>query len=232
MLVQSLAVSGTLLPDAFVYRSDMRPAFLALAFRAAILSSLETPDTEAVTDSDSANAFLREQREDCSPLHSILQLLWDFDPWAVKYYGRLRIHPLAEDGFAPPYVIDEGWGHDHNPSCDTYQVGELVVNGSLLHPTDVRIPPGPAGIPISNLSYSDDGRLVCPTLPSLVALTRLCSRATVAKGGLVPMDKTRFVALRLGDSDQVQLTSPVPFYLTDTSRVWPRVVGIPLSYAL
>ena len=232
MLVQSLEVSGALPPDAFAYRSDMRPAFLALSFRATVFSSLETHGTAAVTDWDSADAFLRQQREDCTTLHSILQLPWDFGPWAVKYYGRLRIHPLAEDGFAPPYVTEEGWNQGDNPSGDTYQVGELVVSGSLPHPTDVRVPPGPAGIPVSNLSYSDDRRLVRPTLPSLVALTRLCARATVAKGGLVHMDKLRFFALRLGASGPIQLTSPVPFYLTDTSRDCPQVVGIPLSHAL
>ena len=232
LLVQSLEVSGTLPPDAFAYRSDMRPAFLALSFRAAVFSSLETHGTAAITDWDSADAFLRQQREDCTPLHSILQLPWDFGPWAVKYYGRLRIHPLAEDGFAPPYVTDEGWNQGDNPSGDTYQVGELVVSGSLPHPTDVRVPPGPAGIPINNLSYSDDRRLVSPTLPSLVALTRLCTRATVAKGGLVHMDKLRFFALRPEETGPVQLSSPMPFYLADTSRDCPQVVGIPLSHAL
>ena len=232
MLVQSLKVSGTLPPDAFAYRSGMRPAFLALPFQAPVFSSLETHGTATVTDWDSADAFLRQQREDCTPLHSILRLPWDFGPWAVKYYGRLRIHPLAEDGFAPPYITDEGWNQGDNPSGDTYQAGEPVVHGSLPNPTDVRVPPGPTGIPIINLSYSDDRRLVGPTLPSLAALTCLCSRATVAKGGLVHMDKLRLFALRLGESGLVQLTAPVPFYLTDTSRDCPHVVGIPLSHAL
>ena len=58
MLVQSLEVSGTLPPNAFAYRSDMRPAFLALSFRAAVFSSLETHSTAAITDWDSAEAFL------------------------------------------------------------------------------------------------------------------------------------------------------------------------------
>ena len=74
MLVHSLEVSGTLPPDAFAYRSDMRPAFLALSFRAAVFSSLETHGTAAITEWDSADAFLRQQQEDCTPLHSILQL--------------------------------------------------------------------------------------------------------------------------------------------------------------
>ena len=87
MLVQSLEVSATLPPDTF--RCGMRPAFLALSLRAAVFSSLETHGTAAITDWNSADAFLRQQRENCTPLHSILQLPCDFGPWAVKYYGRL-----------------------------------------------------------------------------------------------------------------------------------------------
>ena len=232
MLVPSLEVSGTLPPNAFAYRSDIRPAFLALALRATVFSSLERHGSAAITDWDSADAFLRQQREDCTHLHSILQLPWDFGPWAVKYYGRLRIHPLTADGFAPPYVTEEGWNQGDNPSGDTYQVGELVVSGSLPHFPDVHVPPCPGGVPVSNLSYSDDRRLVRPTLPSLVALTRLCTRATVAKGGLVHMDKLRFFALQITDSGLDQVTSTVPYYLTPTSQATPQIVGIPLSHAL
>ena len=64
-----------------------------------------------------------------------------------------------------------------NPSGDTYQVGELVVSGSLPLAHDICIPPGPAGVPVNNLSYSDDRCLVQPTLPALVDLTRQCTRA-------------------------------------------------------
>ena len=109
MLVPSLELSGTLTPETFAYRADIRPAFLALAFRAVVFACLESHGTAAVTDWDSADAFLLQQREDCTPLHGVLQLPWEFGPWAMKYYGRLRIHPLTADGFAPPYVTEEGW---------------------------------------------------------------------------------------------------------------------------
>ena len=232
MLVPSLELSGTLTPETFAYRADIRPAFLALAFRAVVFACLESHGTAAVTDWDSADAFLRQQREDCTPLHGVLQLPWDFGPWAMKYYGRLRIHPLTADGFAPPYVTEEGWNQGDNPSGDTYQVGELVVSGSLPHPDDVRVPPTPSGVPVSNLSYSDDRRLVRPTLTSLVDMTRLCTRATVAKGGLVHMDKLRFFALDLDGSALHLQQTQVPHYLTSTSTDSPQVVGIPLSHAL
>ena len=94
------------------------------------------------------------------------------------------------------------------------------------------MPPSPAAVPVSNLSYSDDRRLVQSTLPSLVALTRHCTRATVTKGGLVHMDKLRFFALQLTDSSVHQVTSTVPYYLTPTSQATPQIVGIPLSHAL
>ena len=145
----------------------------------------------------------------------------------MKYYGRLRIHPLTADGFAPPYVTEEGWNQGDNPSGDTYQ-----VSGSPPHPDDVRVPPTPSGVPFSNLSYSDDRRLVRPTRSSLVDLTRLCTRATVAKGGLVHMDKLRFFALELDCSVLRLQQTPVPHYLTSTSTDCPQVVGIPLSHAL
>ena len=94
------------------------------------------------------------------------------------------------------------------------------------------MPPGPTGVPVSNLSYSDDRRPLRPTLPSLVELTRHCTRATVAKRGLVHMDKVRFFALQLIDSGLHQITSTVPYYLTPTSEATPTIVGIPLSHAL
>ena len=102
MLVSSLQISGHLTPDAFAYRA----AFLALDFRAAVSSSLDQHRTVTMTDWDSADAFLRQQREDCTPLHRLLCLPLDFGPWAPKYYGRLRIHPLTDDSFAPPYSTE------------------------------------------------------------------------------------------------------------------------------
>ena len=93
ILVPSLEVSGSYPPDVFAYRTDIRPAFMALAFRAAVASSLQQFQTVAFTDWDSSDAFLRQQREDATTLHALLDIPWDFGPWAVKYYGRLRIHP-------------------------------------------------------------------------------------------------------------------------------------------
>ena len=150
----------------------------------------------------------------------------------MKYYGRLCIHPLTADGFAPPYVTEEGWNQGDNPSGETYQVSELVVSGSLPHPDDVRVPATPSGVPVSNLSYSDDRRLVRRTLSSLIDPTRLCTRATVAKGGLVHMDKLRFFALDLDGSVLRLQQTQVPHYLRSTSTDCPQVVGIPLSHAL
>ena len=165
-------------------------------------------------------------------MHSILRLPWDFGPWAVKNYGRLRIHPLTADRFAPPYITEEGWNQGDNPSGNTYQVGELVVSGSLAHPPDVQVRPGSAGVLVSNLAYSDDRRLVRPTISSLIALTRHCTRATVAKGGLVHMDKLRSFAHQIAHSSLAQVTSTVPYNLTLTSQASPEIIGIPLSHAL
>ena len=109
MLAPSLGASSHLTPDVFTYRSDIRAAFLALAFRATFRSSPDEHSCVAITDWDSADAFIRQQREDCTPLHRVLGLPWDFGPSAEKYYGRLRIHPLTEDGFSPPYSTKEGW---------------------------------------------------------------------------------------------------------------------------
>ena len=63
-------------------------------------------------------------------------------------------------------------------------------------------------------------------------MTRHCTRATVAKGGLVHMDKLRFFAVQLTDSSLHQVTSTVPYYLTPTSQATPQIVGIPLPHAL
>ena len=71
-----------------------------------------------------------------------------------------------------------------------------------------------------------------PTLSSLVNLTRLYTRATVAKGDLVHMDKLRFFALQLEGSVLRLQQTQVPHYLTSTSTDGPQVVGIPLSHTL
>ena len=229
MLVPSLEISGHLTPDTFAYRADHRAAFLALAFRAAFTSSLDQHRTVTVTDWDSADAFLRQQREDCTPLH---RLPWDFGPWALKYYGRLRIHPLTDDGFAPPYSTEEGWNQGDNPSRDTYQTGELAVGGCLPLSESLHVPPDATGVPINTLSYSDDRRLLHPDLSGLVELTRLCTRATVAKGGLVHMDKLQFFAFSVQSGTLRQRTQPVHYYNTVTASCAPAVGGIPLSHAL
>ena len=139
-------------------------------------------------------------------------------PLSVKCYGRLRIHPLTEDGFVPPYSTEEGWNQGDNPSGDPCQAGELAVGGALPHPTDLCVPPSPTGVPFSNLSFSDNRRLIRPNLQSLVTLTLLCTRAMVAKGGLVHMDKLWFFAFAIHNATLCQLAAPVPRYLTNTLK--------------
>ena len=103
------------------------------------------------------------------------------------------------------------------------------MGGCLPHSQDIRVPPGPTGIPINNLSFSDDRRLISPTLSDLVTLTRLCTAATVAKGGLVHPKKLQFYALTAPDGVLRQEEVPVPFYGVLTSTTSPQVVGIPLT---
>ena len=65
-----------------------------------------------------------------------------------------------------------------------------------------------------------------------VNLTRLCTRATVAKGSLVHMDKLQFYAFSVQTITLQQLSQPIPYYHTVTASFSPAVVGIPLSHAL
>ena len=60
MPVPSLELSGTLTPETFAYRADIRPAFLALAFRAVVFACPESHGTAAITEWDSADAFFRQ----------------------------------------------------------------------------------------------------------------------------------------------------------------------------
>ena len=150
-------------------------------------------------------------------------------PWSYPPDVFVRINPLIEDGFIEPYVTGEGWNQGDNASGDTYQVGELVVGGCLLHSQDIRISPGPAGIPINNLSFSNNRRLICTSLSDLVALTRVCTAATLAKKGLVHPEKLQFFALTTTDGTLRKEVVPVPFYGVLTSTACPQVVGIPLS---
>ena len=141
--------------------------------------------------------------------------------------------PSRRSGMAVqrPYVPEEGWNQGDSPSGDTYQVGELVVSGSLPHTPEVQVPHRQTSVPVSNLSYSDNCRLVRPTLLSLVELMRHCTRVKVAREGLVHMDKLRFFALELTNSGLHQITSTVPYYLTPTSQATPKIAGIALSCA-
>ena len=202
---------------------------MALTFPAAVAASLQQHGTAAVTDWDSTDAFLRQQREDATALHQLLGILWDSGPWAVRYYGRLRIHPLTKDGFAEPYVKGEGWNQADNISGDAYQVGELVVGGCLPLAQDIRIPPGPTGIPVNNISFSDDRRLICPTVAEVALLTCLCTAATVAKGGLVHPDKLQLFAFNAPLGVIWQVTAAVPHYECPTSTASPQGVGVPLT---
>ena len=130
---------------------------------------------------------------------------------------------MTEDSFTEPYVTGEGWNKGDNASGDTYEVGELVVGGCLPHSQDIRVPPGPTGIPINNLSFSADRRLISPTLSDLASLTRLCTAATVAKGRLVRPEKLQFYALTAGDGVLRREEVPVPFYGVLTSTTSPQV---------
>ena len=94
------------------------------------------------------------------------------------------------------------------------------MGGCLAHFKDIRVPPGPAGIPINNLSFSDDRRLISPTLSDLVSLTRLCTAATVAKEGLVHPEKLRFFALTAPNGVLRPEEVPIPFYGVPTSHKW------------
>ena len=229
ILLPSLEASGSCPPDIFAYHANIRPSFMALTFGAVVVASLQQHGTAAVTNWNAADAFLRCEQEDATALHQLPDIPWDFGPWAVRYYGRLRNHPLTEDGFAEPYVTSEAWNQGDNISGDAYQVGEVVVGGHLPLAPDIRIPPSPAGIPINNISFSDDRWLIRPTLTAVVSLTRLCTVATVAKGGLVHPDKLQFFTFDAPSGVTRQLTTTVPHYECPTSTASPQVVGIPLT---
>ena len=119
MPAPSLEISGPLPPNAFPYWLDVRPSFLVVALRATIFSSLERHGSAPFADWDSVDAFRRQQSEDGTRLHSILQLPLDVGPWAVKYYDQLRIRGLT-DGSAPPYITQNSWNQGDNLSGNTY----------------------------------------------------------------------------------------------------------------
>ena len=73
-------------------------------------------------------------------------------------------------------------------SGDAYQVGELVASACPPQSAHIRIP---TRLPINNVTFSKDHRLLAPTASGTHG-QRLCTRATVAKGGLVHADKFYF----------------------------------------
>ena len=77
-------------PSAAIGR--IRSALLAVAFRTVVFSCLEPQDTTAITDLDSADTFLHQQRQDHAPFHG-MRFPWDLGPWTLKYYGWVGITP-------------------------------------------------------------------------------------------------------------------------------------------
>ena len=57
----------------FSYRKEIRPAFMALTIRAAILRTLAVRGVVAVTDWDESDAFLMPPRDSLSTLNQALQ---------------------------------------------------------------------------------------------------------------------------------------------------------------
>ena len=135
-------------------------------------------------------------------------------------------HALTIDRFGPPFATKEGWNQGDNPLDDTCQVGKLVDSGNFPLLQDVQSSAAPGGVPPNNLLYSDDRRLVWPTLPAFVNLTCRSIRATIAKGGLVHMDKLRFFGLRLDMFDLRMQEALVLHYPTTTYNECSQIVGI------
>ena len=67
ILVPSLEASGSYPLDIFAHCADIHRAFTALTFRVVVAAGLQLHGTTAVTDWDSANAFIQQQREESTP---------------------------------------------------------------------------------------------------------------------------------------------------------------------
>ena len=163
-------------------------------------------------------------------LYSLLQPAWNGGSWCEQYFGRLHIHPLSADGFAPAFTPDEGFNRGDNYSGEKYQASRLPVSGVLPTGDSIRLPRTPDGMPVNNLVFSDDRRLLDPTIDGLTALTDACVVATRNKGGLVHPSKLMFYKVVLIDSSISLAGAAVPAYQTATAPSPPLVVGIPVFH--
>ena len=143
-------------PEVFSYREHLRPAFMAVTFRAAVVSSLSHNRTCCFADWDESNAYLMVIRADAEQLYSLLQPAWNGGSWCEQYFGRLHIHPLTTDGFAPAFTPDEGFNQGDNYSGEGYQASCMPVSGVLPAGDSIRLPPTPDGMPVNNLVFMTD----------------------------------------------------------------------------
>ena len=161
-------------PKVFSYREHLRPAFVAVTFRAVVVSSLSHHRTCCLADWDESNTLLMVIRAEAQQLYSLLQPAWNARSCCEQYFGRLHIHPLTIDGFAPAFTPDEGFNQGDNYSGEGYQASCLPVSGVLPAGNCIRLPPTPDEMPVNNLVFSDDRRLLDPTIDGLTALTDAC----------------------------------------------------------
>ena len=121
-------------PEVFSYRQHLRPAFKAVTFRAAVVSSLSHHRTCCFAGWDKSNAYPMVIRAEAEQLYSLLQPACNGGSWCEQYFGRLHIHPLTTDGFAPAFTPDEGFNRGDNYSGEGYQASCLPVSGVLPPP--------------------------------------------------------------------------------------------------
>ena len=229
-LASTLELTGRYTHAVFLYRREVRPAFMALALRAVQTHPLLTLRQFATVDCDESDAYLHPQREDQSRLNGLMRPMWDFGPWAASYFSRICIYALTEDGFTDGFVPEVGFNRDDNVSGEAYQPGSIVVSSTLSVFPEVYIPFRGERLPVNNLMFSDDRRLCAPSLAEAILLVDECVYGTRSKAGTEHPGKLQFYSWTLEGDTMVQRSAEVPDYQTVTNTEPRSVVGIPVTH--
>ena len=221
-------LTGNATPELFAYRTEVQPAYMVFAIRAAAVRTLLQWSLVAICKWDESHAYFRIPRAAATQTLRLTPGTWNFGDWFTDYYTSLQIRVLTDVGFTAPIVTQEGANQGCAAADQCFQGTQACLNTTMRHYADVGLPSMRGPLPCTRASFSDDRIFLAPSMRRLLQAIMDCVHCSRAVGRTPNPHKLEFTLVSLQAGAPMLKHTDVPGMDTRTQPHAPTLVGIPL----
>ena len=221
-------LTGNATPELFAYRTEVQPAYMVFAIRAAAVRTLLQWSLVAICKWDESHAYFRIPRAAATQTLRLTPGTWNFGDWFTNYYTSLQIRVLTDVGFTAPIVTQEGANQGCAAADQCFQGTQACLNTTMRHYADVGLPSMRGPLPCTRASFSDDRIFLAPSMRRLLQAIMDCVHCSRAVGRTPHPHKLEFTLVSLQAGAPMLKHTDVPGMDTRTQPHATTLVGIPL----